>query len=78
MTCYCRIICRRRLVEHIATSVPLYIQIAESLLNQIESGELSAGDRLPSERRLSKTLGVNRLTLRQALSRLEAQGVIIR
>ncbi len=65
-------------MEHIATSVPLYVQIAEGLLDQIESGKLAPGARLPSERKLSKTLGVNRLTLRRALSRLEAQGVIIR
>ena len=65
-------------MERFATGVPLYIQIAESLLNQIESGELSPGDRLPSERKLSEALGVNRLTLRRALSRLEAQGAVIR
>jgi len=65
-------------MEHIATSVPLYVQITEGLLDQIESGKLAPGARLPSERKLSEALGVNRLTLRRALSRLEAQGVIIR
>jgi GntR family transcriptional regulator len=60
------------------TSVPLYAQIAESLLNLIESGELSTGDRLPSERELSDKLRVNRLTLRRALNVLENQGLIVR
>ena len=41
-----------------ARGLPLYIQIAESLLDQIESGELSPGDRLPAERKLSDTAAV--------------------
>lgn len=57
---------------------PLYVQIAEGLFNQIESGELSPGDRLPSERELSHMLGVNRMTLRRALQMLESQGLLIR
>jgi GntR family transcriptional regulator len=56
----------------------LYIQIADGLLNQVESGELTPGDRLPSERRLSEALGVNRMTLRRALRLLETQGLLIR
>ena len=58
--------------------VPRYIQIADSLLDQIESGELAPGTRLPPERTLSELLDVNRLTLRRALGRLEALGLIIR
>lgn len=68
----------KRSISHLTAAVPLYIQIAESLLDQIESGELVPGDRLPPERELSKVLGVNRMTLRQALRVIEAQGLIIR
>jgi len=57
---------------------PLHVQISESLLARIESGELVAGDRLPPERDLSEALGVNRLTLRRALRALESQGLITR
>jgi len=60
------------------TEVPRYIQIADNLLDQIESGELAPGTRLPPERTLSKLFDVNRLTLRRALSRLEVLGMIIR
>ena len=65
-------------MENVKSSVPQYIQIADSLLNQIESGELAPGSRLPPERKLSELFDVNRLTLRRALSRLEAQGLLIR
>ncbi|MGW8250714.1 MAG: GntR family transcriptional regulator [Anaerolineales bacterium] len=59
-------------------SVPLYMQIADGLVSQIESGELVAGDRLPPERELSEKLGVNRMTLRRALQVLETQGLVLR
>ncbi|HLE14860.1 MAG TPA: GntR family transcriptional regulator [Anaerolineales bacterium] len=62
----------------LAYAIPVYIQIAEGLINQIESGDLAPGDRLPPERELSEQLGVNRLTLRRALGVLAAQGLIER
>jgi len=63
-----------KIARRFAAGAPLYLQIAERLLGQIASGELRPGERLPPERRLSETLGVNRLTLRQALSKLELEG----
>ena len=68
----------KRSISSLKMAVPLYIQIAESLLDQIESGELVPGDRLPPERELSKMFGVNRMTLRQALRVIEMQGLVIR
>lgn len=65
-------------VNRFSATVPLYIQIAEGFLDRIESGELSPGDRLPSERELSQMLGVNRMTLRRALQLLESQGLLLR
>lgn len=67
-----------RPLDRRTSDVPLYVQIADSLLDRIESGRLLAGDRLPPERELSQGLGVNRLTLRRALRVLEAQGLLIR
>jgi GntR family transcriptional repressor for pyruvate dehydrogenase complex len=46
------------------------------LRGEILAGRLPAGSRLPSERELSLALGVNRLTLRAALGRLEALGLV--
>lgn len=62
----------------LAYSLPLYIQIAEGLISQIEARELVPGDQLPSERELSLKLNVNRMTLRRALRVLESQGFIVR
>lgn len=59
-------------------TVPLYIQIAERLISQIESGDLSPGTQLAPERELSLDLNVNRMTLRRALQVLESQGLLDR
>lgn len=45
--------------------------VYERLRDGIVSGELSSGTKLPSERDLSQTLGVNRGAVREALKRLE-------
>jgi GntR family transcriptional regulator len=59
-------------------SVPLYVQIAESLLERIRVGELVSEQRLPSEREMSKSLNVSRMTLRAALGVLENKGLLDR
>lgn len=51
--------------------------IASTLLSRIQAGEFSAG-RLPAERALSEAFNTTRITLREALGKLEAQGVIYR
>src|SRR5687767_11634959 len=50
--------------------------VADRLRNEILAGRVAAGSRLPSERELALALGVNRLTLRAALARLEALGLV--
>jgi GntR family transcriptional repressor for pyruvate dehydrogenase complex len=50
--------------------------VADRLRGEILAGRLRPGTRLPSERELSLALGVNRLTLRSSLARLEALGLI--
>jgi len=42
----------------------------------ILSGELAPGAKLPPERQLAKSLGVNRLTLRNALAQLASAGLV--
>lgn len=65
-------------LDRFTSIVPLYVQIAGSLLDRIESGQLSPGDRLPPERELSEMLSVNRMTVRRALNMLEGQGLLLR
>lgn len=55
---------------------PLYEQLVEHLRAYVVEAELSAGDRLPSERELSERLGVSRASLRQAIVALEVQGIL--
>ena len=65
-------------MEHGGISSPVYMQIADHLLDQIEEGQLRPGDRLPTERELSKIHNVNRLTVRRAFQSLESKGLINR
>jgi GntR family transcriptional regulator len=53
---------------------PMYYQIQTHLLKAIRSGQLNAGDALPSEEELSRVYGVSRMTSRHALQSLTSQG----
>jgi GntR family transcriptional repressor for pyruvate dehydrogenase complex len=50
--------------------------IVESIKGRLLSREFGPGDRLPSEQKMLKEYGVSRLTLREALARLAALGII--
>jgi GntR family transcriptional regulator len=58
--------------------MPLYFQLARLLTGEISVGRWRAGDRLPSEAEICDTYGVSRATVRQALLRLENEGLIQR
>jgi DNA-binding FadR family transcriptional regulator len=49
---------------------------ARALRSAILSGEIAVGERLPAERALAETFGVNRVTVRAALSQLEAARLV--
>ncbi|MCE2490976.1 MAG: FadR family transcriptional regulator [Anaerolineae bacterium] len=51
-------------------------QTLEQLKNFIVSGELGPNGRLPSERALSEALGVGRYSVREAITILEAVGLL--
>jgi GntR family transcriptional regulator / MocR family aminotransferase len=55
---------------------PLYQQIKEHLRQGILSGGLATDSRLPASRQLASDLGVNRITVENAYSELEADGLI--
>ena len=52
-----------------------HVDAYERLLNAIDSGELAPGSRL-LEAQLAERLGVSRTPVREALRRLEAQGLV--
>lgn len=55
---------------------PVTQTIARRLQEMIRSGELKAGERLPSQRALSEQLNVSRPSLREALLTLETLGLV--
>lgn len=51
-------------------------KVEQAIREQIASGELPAGGRLPSERTLATDLSVGRTTIRLVLTKLSAEGLI--
>jgi len=58
--------------------VPLYYQIQELLIDQIEAGILKAGDPVPSENTLARSLRVSKNTVIQALNALRNKRIVHR
>jgi len=56
----------------------LRTHIREQLLNEIRSGRVAPGERLPSERTLAEQYGVSRVTVREALQGLAVEGIVER
>lgn len=55
-----------------------YVAIKNIIIEQIASGLLAPRQKLPSERQLAESFNTTRVTLREALSLLEAEGAIYR
>jgi len=58
--------------------LPLYYQLMQELRQRIEGGTWKPGDLIPSERELSETYGISRMTVRQALTELVNDGLLRR
>lgn len=58
------------------SGIPLYHQIEQRLLEQIQSGELKPGKPLPSIQQIAALMGVSQMTVRQAVRELSGLGVI--
>jgi DNA-binding transcriptional regulator YhcF (GntR family) len=59
-----------------ASHVPPFEQLRAGLLDAVTSGDLVAGERLPTVRRLAEDLGVAPGTVARAYRELEASGII--
>jgi GntR family transcriptional regulator, N-acetylglucosamine utilization regulator len=58
--------------------VPRYHQLKEILRERVRSGEWQPGDLIPSERELSESYSISRMTARQAITDLVNEGVFYR
>lgn len=58
------------------SSIPLYEQAATRIRNDIVSGRLQSGDRLPPIRKYAEELGVSRLTVHRAYCILSDEGIV--
>lgn len=57
--------------------MPLYIQLQDIIIKKIDEKEYLPGEMIPSERRMAETYGVNRMTVKRAVSKLVEQGYLI-
>ena len=61
-----------------ASDKPLYEQLISFIKSDIDDGLLNVGDLLPSENEFCERYDISRPTVRQALSALEEQGLVVR
>ena len=60
------------------SAVPLYVQLEEILRAKIAGGEWKADERIPSENELNRIYGLSRMTARGVLTKLVADGLLVR
>ncbi|HEX6506557.1 MAG TPA: GntR family transcriptional regulator [Chloroflexota bacterium] len=58
--------------------LPMYYRVESDLRKRIEAGEWKPGDLFPPERELVERYGISRMTVRQSLSGLVAEGLLHR
>ncbi|WP_028469540.1 UTRA domain-containing protein [Neptunomonas japonica] len=58
--------------------IPVYVQVRDQLWQWIQEQQLDSQARLPAERELASRFNTTRVTVRQALGQLEAEGIIFR
>ena len=60
------------------SGVPIYRQVFDEVVKQIDRGQIQSGELLPSVRQLANELGVNPMTVSKAYSLLEADSIVER
>lgn len=61
-----------------SSHIPVYYQVKEEVRSKISKGIWKVGECIDSERELSETYGISRMTIRQALGELVQEGILIR
>jgi len=59
------------------SEVPLYLQVSEWIRENIYKGDLTTGDRVPSENQIMDMLGVSRGTVKKAVTMLVNEGLLV-
>ena len=67
----------KEILINTSSMVPIYEQIMENVRKMIVTGELKAGDPLPSVRTLAKEQRISALTVKKAYDRLEEEGLAV-
>jgi GntR family transcriptional regulator len=57
---------------------PRYIQLAKTLVNEIQGGQYPVGSTIPTEFELCEQFGMSRSTVREALKQLVQLGMVVR
>lgn len=57
-------------------SKPIYLQLMDYFFQQISSGQLKPGDKLPSVRETAVEVGVNPNTVQRTYAEMERKGVV--
>ena len=60
-----------------SSSVPIYEQIKNAIINQIMNDELSTDEALPSIRSLAQDIKISIMTIKKAYDELEQEGYIV-
>lgn len=56
---------------------PKWVELADRIREQIKSGELAPGDKLPSTSQLCQIYGVSSIVVRNAMITLKAEGLVV-
>ncbi|MBP5221738.1 MAG: GntR family transcriptional regulator [Lachnospiraceae bacterium] len=59
------------------SDVPIYMQIRNQIVMGISSGELAAGEQLPTVRALAMEIGINTMTVSKTYQLLKSEGYIL-
>ncbi len=63
--------------RNLEDNMPIYMQIMNRIRDAIASGELVAGDKVPSVREFASEFEVNPNTMQRALMELEREGILV-
>ncbi len=63
---------------HTGSAEPIYRQLVEHVRRRVASGQIKAGDEIPSVRELAQQLAVHPMTISKAYSLLESEGLLER